>query len=200
MFLQAVPSRVADDELVVHVTARCFSRKNNPCGQAFPVLGRISPPGFGPLIKMAEFHAKNCRLNRIKPEVSSQEIAFVSGPETVLAKPADTICQFRTVGRDHASIAGSTEILRGKETEATRIPDGARAPPVPFRSNRLCGVLNDGDLMAGSLADYFIHLRYLSKQVNGNYGSRPFRDSGFDSSRIDIKGFRVNVHEHRYRA
>src|SRR5712691_1227814 len=98
---------------------------------------------------MPKFHAKDRRLERVKPKVSTDRAAVVLRLGAVPAEQAQASGEIRVVRRRQANVPEASEVFRGKEAEAPELADGACPSAAVFRADRLGGILDHHEAVLG---------------------------------------------------
>lgn len=64
----------------------------------------------------------------------------------------------------------------------------------------LCGVLDDGEVVATGDLDDGLHRGHRAEEVDGDYGTSSGSDETLDSLRVDIESFGVDIGEYSFKA
>ena len=116
------------------------------------------------------------------------------------AQPSQAPAQIVIVGREHAAVAGTAQILRRKEAEAADLAQHARATSLILGTDRLGGVFDDRDAVPHGDPPQRIHFGTLSEEMDGQDGTRLRSDRTFELFRVEIHADRIDVYKDGPRA
>jgi len=104
------------------------------------------------------------------------------------------------MGRHHAAIAESPQVLRREEAEAAEMAERSSGLALELCADGLGCVLDHNQVVPQRDIHDAVHIGHLPIQVHGDDGLRLFSDSCFDQGRVDVVSGRIDVGEDRRRA
>ena len=105
--------------------------------------------------------------------------------------------QRRVARRQGATLSAGGDVLGRVERKRGQIAGGADAPALVIRANRVRGVLDDDNAVAGGNGVDGVHVAGLAEQMHGNDGLGPGRDGGLEGSRVKIDRVGLDIRQHR---
>ena len=105
--------------------------------------------------------------------------------------------KFVVVGGDHTAIAGSTEVLGGKKTEAAEIAERSGHAAMKLSTDGLGRIFDDRDTVVVRQSVDLVERRGLSKEVDRDDGFGARGDGRSDLCDIDVEGDGIDIDEHR---
>ena len=142
------------------------------------------------------------RMNIGEPVVEAQ--ARMHQPGAVVRAPlVDQALQMpgkvAVVGQDDPAF-GRCHLLVGVEREDRRVPERAIRPSVVVATDRLAGVLDDGQPVTVGDVNQRRQLGRVAEDVDDLDGLGARRDRGLDRGRVHIERLGIDLDEHRRRA
>src|SRR5262249_26177576 len=124
-------------------------RKTGRGEQSIVQSGIVLPPGR-PAINVLELYSQHRRLDGIKAGIDAHQVVDVLLTRAVRAQCTESVRNVWVVGRKHATIAITTEILARKETEASNVAEAAAASSTVFGTDGLRGIIDEGHTLLAS--------------------------------------------------
>src|SRR5439155_16690807 len=122
-------------------------------------------------------------------EIPADELVIVLRLAPVHAQHANSFGEVLATCQHHARVAQRSEVLAREERQAPKIAQCASSTAVTILgSDRLSGVLDDGDAMLRSDLEDRSHLCALPEEVDGDDRARPRSDRPLDSAGIYVVG------------
>src|SRR5690606_12480658 len=116
---------------------------------------------------------------------------------TVIAQCHGAFGQGLVVGSDSPAFSESPEIFGGIKAEATLGPQGANGAVFVAGTVGLGSVFDDGKPVFTGHSQNGIHITGMSVEMNRQNGFGFGSDRVFDFGRIDLVGFRLDIHVNR---
>ena len=141
----------ANHKLMVHVRTACgLDGQTNAIRQSgrrheLAVRRGIGAPLPVPVAQMRQLHAQHRRLQRIEPEIAADGMMHVFRLRAVIAQQPHARREPLVHGRHEPAVAKAAEVLRWKKRKAADRAERARGLSMVGRTNRLRGVLDDGN-------------------------------------------------------
>ena len=150
VFSERITPVGANDILIEHVPPpRQRHRQFQAADSLEGLLVRagVPAPHFRPFVQAPEAHEKRRGLQGVKTTVYADDCVEILGPAAVHPDNSARLRQIPIRGRYHASVAETAEILRGIKAEASDVADRSGHIAVAGGAERLCGVLDDIQLV-----------------------------------------------------
>src|SRR6266511_3548177 len=142
MCQQAIALRMSDDIKMIDVPhSRIAKRSGERKIREHRVIQLCSSdPRVRPILEVAKFYAKYCRLYSIKSLAKTELIVLVLRRASVVAQTAHLRNQFALISCHCAGISVGAKVLSGIETEAGEVTDCAATAALVLRPMRLRSV------------------------------------------------------------
>src|SRR5207249_10463517 len=115
------------------------------------VAARVLHTPCGPRVEVFQLDAEHGGLKRVQAEIPADELVIVLRLAPVHAQHANSFSQVLATCQHHACVAQRSEVLAREERQAPKIAQCASSTAVTILgSDRLSGVLDDGDAMLRS--------------------------------------------------
>src|SRR5688572_25010617 len=148
-----------------------------------------------------KLHRKNGRLQGVESVVASErQLVLVLSERAVGTELLNARRELGVVRHDRARIAESAERLRGMKAVATETSERPHLSVAVRRSERLRRIFDEGNAPLVRERAKLAELGGLPEQVNHEDRLRPWAQDALNGARIERKGVRAYVREHRCRS
>src|SRR5271157_4111539 len=129
---ECITLRQADGELIIDMVEVCRRlRWTRDKGSQPPLfkelavaLGAVLAAG-SPGIEVGEFHTQHGGLQGVQPAIGAEDVVVVLFLAAVAAKHEEALGPGRVVGGNQATVACTSQVLRGEEAEASEVANCA---------------------------------------------------------------------------
>ena len=190
--LDALPLRAADDVHVVHVAGLvAWQLAGLTQAEARVAEGGGTARGVR-VVEPLEEEPQRRGLELVEARVVAHELERLLVLRAVEAQQADPLGELGVGRRDEAAVTDAREVLRREEAERACKPIGSRAPVAERGTERLGGVLDDGNSVGQA-----VDRHGPAEEVDGNDGLRARSDPSCHVFGVEVQGLGVDIREDR---
>jgi len=145
--------------------------------------------------ELPELHREEGGLEGVDAEVTPDVAVVVFRMRAVDAEDGRLFGEGVVIGDQHPGVAEAPEVLRGEKAVGAECAEGARLSPAMGGSERLRGILDDGEPVFFRQGQDAVHVGGLSEKVHRDDGPGARRDEGGGGIDVEVEAVRARVGE-----
>src|SRR3990172_3610707 len=163
--------------LLVHRERIMHCRFHAPVFQK--VAHGVTPARGDPRVQVRQLHPQQRGLQGVQPAVGADGLVHILPGGTLGAQQPQPPGQVVIIGDHKPSVPQGAQVLRGVQTEAPQVADGAHLLPPELGAHRLGGIFDHEEPMLPGQREEGSHICRLPEEM--------YRDEGLDGPRPEVQ-------------